>query len=197
MNFGEIKHPVPRKSPAPPSKPDPERLPEPQLQQISLKDQKHRWLGLWSGFAIAVALAIVGGSLFFYMHYTSGPLPASITKNASFALYYPSPIPTGYAYKKNSAKLENDILFFTLQSDSNNTITISEQTIPPDPPDLTHLTGFTDFQTLAGNTAVGTNLGQPIAIILSNTTLITITGARTVPGDIVSETAKAMTSLTQ
>ena len=196
MYFGERNHPMSRRPTTAPSRPGPERLPEPQSQQISLENQRHRRLGLWSGFALAVVLAITGSFLFFYMHYNNSPLPASITKNASFPVYYPSPLPTGYTYKKNSAKLESGIVFFALQN-AGDTVTISEQAVPPNPPDLTHLTGFTDFQTIAGDTAVGTSLGKPIAITLSNTTLITITGARTVPSDVIAAMAKTMTSLPQ
>jgi hypothetical protein len=128
------------------------------------------------------------------IHRDKPPLPNSIVSATSFALYYPSPVPSGYTYKNHSAKVESGIVFYELQSGSR-TITISEQAAPSNPPSLTHLTGFTNFQTPAGDTAIGTSLGKPIAITLSNTTLVTVTGAPTVPSDVITSIAKTMSSL--
>jgi len=195
MYFNEVRHPIPRKSPAPPNRPVPEeRAPEPQPRQSSRKDQR-RWRSvLWSGIAITVVLAIIGGSLFFYIHHDSDPLPASITKNASFALYYPSPVPTGYAYKKGSAKINDGVVFFTLNS-ADYDITVSEQQAPFNPPQLSNLPGFTTIQTSAGSSVIGVTLQKPIAITLTNTTLITITGTEKTPSDVVATLAKTMNSL--
>jgi len=54
------------------------------------------------------------------------------------------------------------------------------------------------LKTLAGNAAIGTtSTKQPLAIIVSNTTLITITGNRGLPSDVVATLAQNMDSLPQ
>lgn len=156
--------------------------------------QKSWRVALWIGVAAAVVIFIAG--VFIFMHRNTDPLPAALEKNAGFPLYYPSPVPAGYSYRKGSGKLNGNIVFYEMQS-GNDVLSVSEQPTPPNPPDLAHLAGFTSLQTPAGNTAIGMTLGQPIAIILSNTTLITITGHKNVPSDVVSNFAKSMISLPQ
>lgn len=121
--------------------------------------------------------------------------PATVVKQAGFPLYYPSPLPLGYGYQEGSAEVSNGLVTYRIK-DGNNLVTISEQVRPPNPPVLTRLAGFTSLSTDAGNAAVGTaNTKQPLAIIVSNTTLITITGQANVPSDIVAKVAQAMSSL--
>lgn len=143
---------------------------------------------------LVVVIAIAGGIAHF-VHSNAGPLPASVVKSVSFPLYYPASLPDGYSYQQNSAKIENGFVFYSLQNGDKN-ISVSEQKAPSDPPDLTHLMGFTSLNTLAGNAVTGTNFaGQPSAIIISNTTMITITGQQGLPSDIVSQIAQNMRSL--
>jgi hypothetical protein len=144
---------------------------------------------------LVLAILACAGTIILLLENTS-PLPGSVTKHALFPLYYPSPVPDGYSYMRGSATIENGILFYALGTNNkSNDIRISEQAVPAAPPDLNHIAGFTTMQTLAGNTAIGTSLNKPMAIILSNTTLITITGSKSTPSDIVSEVARAMASL--
>jgi hypothetical protein len=196
MYFGDMKQPASRKPSAQPGTaatgPEPAPLPR---QPVGLSGGKRRRLVLWSGCVAVTALVITGGMLL-YLHLRAGPLPASITKNAAFALYYPSPVPAGYGYQKGSANIENGYAVYKLQ-DGSSTITVSEQAAPANPPDLTKLAGFTSLKTIAGNAAVGTSARQPIVIIASNTTLISITGQQDMPQDIVAEVAQNMRSLSQ
>ena len=150
---------------------------------------------LWAG-GVAIIILLIGAGLFFRMNADRYPLPSAVVKNASFPLYYPSPMPKTYAYQKGSGKLQNSVVFYELAS-GGNVVNVSEQAVPPHPPDITHLTGFKNLTTFAGNAAIGTSDNQPVAIILSDTTLITISGHRNVPNDVVSNFAKSMSSLSQ
>lgn len=116
---------------------------------------------------------------------STAALPSTITNRAAFSLYYPSPMPAGYTYRKDSANFENDIVFYILQN-NNQTVFVSEQAIPTAPPDINNLLGFKSLTTPAGNAAVGLVGGRPTAILLSNTTLITITGSGNTPKDTIA-----------
>jgi hypothetical protein len=196
MYFGDIKQPAVRKQTTRPdtafAEPKPTPLPR---RSVGLNGRKRRLLVLWSGCAAVAVLTIAGGVLF-YLHRNAGPLPASITKNARFALYYPTSAPTGYSYQKGSANIQNGYVVYKLQDDSSS-ITVSEQAAPATPPNLGQLAGFTSLKTIAGNAAVGTSNKRPIVIIASNTTLILITGQQGMPQDVVAEVAQNMRSLSQ
>lgn len=145
--------------------------------------------------AVIIILLISISAVLLLDQRDKSPISTAVMKNAGFPLYYPSPLPLGYSYQKGSVKLESGILFYTLQDNGGNNITVSEQATPANPPDLSHLIGFTTLQTLAGNTVIGSSLGRPTAIILSNTTLTTITGTKNTPSDVITLTARAMSSL--
>lgn len=146
-----------------------------------------------TGIATVVTLIVVSGILILVTK-PSDTLPAAVTKHTSFPLYYPTPLPLGYTYQKGSARVENGIVFFTLQSNTT-TISVTEQAAPTNPPNLTMLAGFTSLKTIAGDAVINSSGKQPAAIIMSNTTLISITGQRNMPSDIVAQTAQNMRSL--
>ena len=118
-------------------------------------------------------------------------LPREITDRATFPVYYPKPLPHGYQYIKGSAQLENRLLSYKLENGPH-IITITEQATPSNPPDLAHLPGFKSLDVPSAYAAIGKNMGQPVAIVLNPTTLITINSAGGVPPSAVSDCAKAL-----
>ena len=143
---------------------------------------------------LVVSLGLAGGGLYYYHQRSDWPIPKTVRSQIQFPIYYPSPMPNGYNYQKGFAKVQNGILFYKITS-GNRIIVISEQAIPNAPPDLNNLIGFKKLVTLAGTAAVGSNNGQPIAIVLSNTTLIDINGSKNVPNDVVGNLAESMKAL--
>ncbi len=143
---------------------------------------------------LVTSLGLAGGGLYYYRWRSDWPIPKVVRSQIQFPIYYPSSMPKGYSYQKGFAKIQNGILFYKITS-GNRTIVIGEQAIPVAPPDLSSLIGFKKIVTLAGNAAVGSNNGQPIAIVLSNTTLININGSKNVPNDVVGNLAKSMSTL--
>lgn len=124
------------------------------------------------------------------------PLPKAIVRDSTFPVYYPNPLPDGISYQQDSAKRDHGVLTYNLHTGSQ-TIHIFEQTAPSSAPDLDHLPGFSHLQIPAGKAAIGQTLNRPVAIILSNTTIINISGDTKVPSDVVTSVAKAMRSLPQ
>ena len=147
-------------------------------------------------FTMLIGVLLVGLVTVILLHTDGIPLPSNVTKSVNFALYYPAQLQDGYSYEKNSARIENSIVFYTLENGSSS-VTIGEQVAPPNPPQLDKLPGFTTIQALAGSAVVGSTLEKPIAIISTNTSLITITGTKNTPSDVINEIAKSMTSLPQ
>jgi len=158
-------------------------------------NKRHRRIWPLLCLLLVLALALFGTWLYI-KNKDKGPLPKSVEQSVSFPIYYPSPVPAGYIYKKGSASFQKGILFYTLSSGSQDSL-VSEQAIPQNPPDLNSLTGFKKFQTIAGDAVIGTNLGKPVVIILSNTTLISITGSQNTPKDALTRLAASMSSLPQ
>lgn len=137
-------------------------------------------------------LLVIAGISFLFINKKTDPIPGTVRSSINFPLYYPLDGPQGYQYKKGSAKVENDILFYSLQN-SDKIVTITEQAISGKLPDLTQLPGFKSLETPAGSAVSGTNAGnRPAAIILNSTTLITINGAADVAASSVNALAQSM-----
>lgn len=150
------------------------------------------WMYAGLGVAIIVAAIVVTVAVTSY-----NPIPSSIRNQVSYALYYPSQLYPGYRLQSGSVRLDHGIVFFTLTGGVGPVI-VSEQAVPSSPPNLSLLAGFTSLPTVAGKAVTGTNsTNQPMSIILSNTTLIIITGHVKVPSDVISTLAQNMRSLPQ
>lgn len=157
----------------------------------SKRDKNHKLKLLVLGSSILLLLATTS-SFFLFINKKADPIPGNIRNSLNFPLYYPLATPQGYQYKKDSAKVENDILFYSLQS-SDKIVTVTEQAISGRIPDLTQLPGFKSLETSVGSAVSGTNAGnRPAAIILSNTTLITINGTTSVAASSVNALAQSM-----
>jgi hypothetical protein len=106
----------------------------------------------------------------------------------------PSSLPESYKYNKKAIRQESGIVFYSFVNDKH-TVSVSQQTLPNNPPALNTLGGFSKLEVSAGNAAVGVNGTSPTAIILTNSTIITINGSRDTPQDVVATIAKNMASL--
>jgi hypothetical protein len=149
---------------------------------------------------IAVLVILLSVGLFVWKHKISSasPIPKNIVKSVNFSIFYPSPLPDKYSLKKDSIKIQTQILFFTLQN-GDNKISVSEQSAPPNPPDLQLLTqaGFSKINTTLGQAVQGTNGSRAVAILLTNTTLINVSGSSSTPSDAVTSVITRLHSLSK
>jgi hypothetical protein len=53
-------------------------------------------------------------------------------------------------------------------------VTVNEQPLPETKPDLNLLAGYTQFDSPAGKAAIGMDLGEPAAVVVTPTTVITM-----------------------
>jgi hypothetical protein len=160
---------------------------------------------------VVILLVVIVGLL--VKNSNSSPIPKSIRKTVNFPLYYPSKLPNGYTYEKSSAKSDAGIVFYSLKS-GDKKILVSEQTAPAHPPDLNALTkpqtvpagpsGFSPpaislFQKIdnsTGQAIQGTSIaGNPVAIILTDTTLINLSGSATLPSNVITEVVQSLSVL--
>jgi hypothetical protein len=145
--------------------------------------------------SVTSSLLVVGIYGSFLLFHVSGLIvPRSISNKLGFPLYYPKTIPPGYQYASKAYSVTNQVLILNLKKSSEDTIYIAEQSVPSNLPNFTSFSGFQALTTNAGKAAIGTNNGQAVAIIESNTTLITISGSKIVPSDVITELAKSMSS---
>jgi hypothetical protein len=144
-----------------------------------------------------VIVLLTGAFLTFkYYQDKNSPFPRKIRQNVSFTLYYPQVIPAGYKYQTGSTHIENGVVFLRLKA-GEKAISVSEQAVPTAPPDLNSLTslGFKKVETLAGSIVLGNNGGIPTAVILNQSSLITVTGTKGVPLDRVGKIAQSLQSV--
>lgn len=86
------------------------------------------------------------------------------------------------------------MVFYALVNDKR-TVSVSQQALPPNPPNLAALSGFSKLDVSAGKAAIGSNGAGPTALILTTTSIITINSTAGTPQDVVANIAKDMASL--
>jgi hypothetical protein len=138
----------------------------------------HRRYGgklLIGGGAAAIAIGLFAGGYLLKSSNTANTIPPSIVKQANFDVYFPSPMPPGYTYMKDTATFAIGDVFYKF-SNGTKRVTVKEQPINGNKPDLNLLVGYTQFDLPFGRAAVGTSIGQPAAVVVTNTTVISLNG---------------------
>jgi hypothetical protein len=100
-------------------------------------------------------------------------IPDSITRQVNFTLYFPSPMPGGYTYMKDTATFQIGQVFYKF-ADGKKRVTVKEEPLPNPKPDLNLYSGFDHFDTTVGKAVVGKNVGQSTAVVVTPTTVITM-----------------------
>jgi hypothetical protein len=156
------------------------------------KPKRRRWVTL-SVALIVLAAAGAAGAVY-VSHSRTQSLPSNVVKSAQFPLYFPAPLPDGSTFKDGSARQEAGIIFYSIET-SRGAVSVSEQPIPDRPPSLSSLIGFKKFDTPYGTAVTGKNGNAPVALISTDTTLITLTGTNAAATDTVISLARAMMPL--
>jgi hypothetical protein len=131
-------------------------------------------LSIAAGGLIA-AVAIFGAG---YLLKGTGPqdtIPSSITRQVNYSLYFPSPMPPGYTYMKQTATFEIGDVFYKF-SNGTKRVTVKEEPLNGNKPDLSLLAGYARFDLPFGQAAIGTSIGQPAAVVVTNSTVISLNG---------------------
>lgn len=150
-------------------------------------------------FIIVSMLLLGGGVLVFYKaSQHRSVFPDNIVHNSGFAVYYPTTLPAGYSLDTKSVRSENGIIFYRLTKGANS-LTMSEQAAPANPPDFDALkklnSSFKQLDLDGGKALLGIDHGLPVAIVATNTTMINISASKDVPLDLVNTTARKMSPL--
>jgi hypothetical protein len=159
---------------------------------------------------LAIVVVLAAAVIFVFGGKSSDPIPKSVHRAVNFPLYYPAKLPEGYKYQKDSAKVQDSIAFFTISKDIKR-IQVSEQAAPHKPPDLDALTkvhsipagpsgfsppGVAAFEKIdnpSGQAIQGKSLaGNPVAIVLTDNTLINLSGTPSLPGNVLTQVIKSL-----
>jgi hypothetical protein len=129
---------------------------------------------------IAAGIFVAGYSL--KSSSDSGTVPSSVTNQAKFNVYFPSPMPSGYSYMKDTATFQIGEVFYKF-GDGKKRITVKEEPAGQTKPDLKLLSGYTQFSSPSGPAAIGSSFGQPIAVVVTPNTVITMNSSGSVSAD--------------
>lgn len=131
-----------------------------------------RYLSLAAGALLAIA-AIFGAGYLLRGSNDSKGIPANITRQVNYDLYFPSPMPSGYTYMKDTATFQIGQVYYKF-ANGKKRVTVTEQPMPSNKPDLSLMSGLTQFKSPVGTAAVGTELGESTAVVLTPTTVVTM-----------------------
>jgi hypothetical protein len=118
-------------------------------------------------------------------------LPQEITSSVYYQIYEPSHMPKGYTFKSDSVTSHNGLIFYKFVN-GKKVITVTQQATPKSNIDLSKLEGYTSLQVPAGKAASGQSVGNPSAIIITDSTLINITSSKGVTKQEVTSVAQRM-----
>lgn len=130
---------------------------------------KKLWIIIGLALVVVVVLAV-------FLSRPAKPkviLPADLAKQASFSLYYPSPLPAGYVYDGNVSTFLNGQAYYEISKGTKH-IVVREQASSAKSLDLSSLSKPVQVKTALGQAAVGVNTGETAALVLAGATLITI-----------------------
>jgi hypothetical protein len=150
-------------------------------------------------FSVVLLIALASGVVYLHARRTSAkPLPAAIVGAANFPLYFPLDVPEGYALDRQSIKQGNSLVYFIIKS-STTSITFTEQAIPTIQPDFEGIlkkdNNYKKIDAHAGDAILGLNGEIPVAILKTNTTLISGSASRGTPSDVLSRLTQSMSSI--
>jgi hypothetical protein len=147
--------------------------------------------------SIVLLAAIIGAKLFIG-HSDAPPLPQQIITQASFPLYYPASLPTGYALKVDSVVGDSNAIYYTLADiTGKNDITVTLQATPASF-DAAKIVGSNPIPTSI--TPVGTlyNLsigGKSKYMLSTGKTLLFITSPKTIDGKTLNTLANSLAEI--
>ena len=173
--------PAYHQAPAPQPHHNPVAYPPPQHQPIVHHQPQthHKTSRRFSKkLSVVVAVIIAAAAVFGagYMLKGSSPqtgIPSSITRQVNYSLYFPSPMPPGYIYMKDTATFQIGQVFYKF-ADGNKRVTVKEEPMPQTKPNLSLLIGYTQFSTPNGRAAIGSSFGQAVAVVVTPSTVITM-----------------------
>ena len=147
---------------------------------------------------LVVALAVGASTLAWWrLRPNDHQIPQAISSGVSFPLYYPQNLPAGYVADKTSFRIDGGIVFFTV-TNADSSLYITEQLLPKNKPDLKYLEntlGFKRIDSKAGSAVLGMNGDQPTAIVITNTSLVTIHATKNTPDDVLVDFVNNLHSL--
>jgi len=103
-------------------------------------------------------------------------LPPKIAKQVKYNLYFPSPMPPGYVYMKDSATFQIGQVFYKF-SNGKKRVTVREEPLTDTRPNLSLFAGFSKINSPIGEGVLGMVYGEPQAVIVTDTTVITMNAA--------------------
>jgi hypothetical protein len=158
--------------------------PQPQAQPkaAASKVKKSPVLKIITGLVILVTGASLGYFGYSLKSSASGnSIPPKIVQQAGFTVYFPSPMPNGYTYMKDTATFQIGQVFYKFANGTKR-VTVNEQPLPASPPKL-DLPGYQQFDASIGKATVGTNFGVSSGEVIAGKTLISLNSSGGVTQD--------------
>ncbi len=155
---------------------------------------RYKLLTAFACLAAAGLLVVAGYSL--KSSDDSKTLPTKITSQADYTVYFPSPMPAGYTYMKDTATFQIGQVFYKFNN-GRKRVTVKEEPTPNPKPDLSLLAGCRQFDAPIGKAAVGSTYGQPSAVVVTHSTVITLNGIGGVTGDELMTAIKNLKNIGQ
>lgn len=137
------------------------------------------------GFGLLVLLIVAAMGWYFARSDFHSPIADEKLAAVDFPVYYPWPLPDGYRYKNASESIHAGSFFYQLEKGSSH-IVISQQARPKENIMVDSIVGLSPISTSLGTAYVGQSGASPVAILTTDSTLVTISGDPQIASNVVN-----------
>lgn len=142
-----------------------------------------------------VAIIATGGIIIYRRSNPSNPLPAAITSQVTFPLYYPAKLPPGFVFDQGSASATPQVVTFSVSHHDGKKLIVSQQPVPPDFDFenfyLNSLFGAKEVITPLGKAVIGQIKDATFASIVTDRTWVIINAPAGLPADQMEQLIKS------
>jgi len=141
------------------------------------------WFSI-GGVAVVIAIGTV---LLFSKTSPNPPLPVTLLARIQYKVYFPDPLPSGYSLDNRSVSYQNGVLFYALKNaETSNNINVSQQQKPQQNLMLSSIVGLNPFKVSLGTAYVGAQSNTQVGILVTDTTLVNVSGVSDTPASAIS-----------
>lgn len=158
--------------------------------QTTRRKQRRKHVFLSVMIVILITATAVG--LWMYHKQSSSFAHQLKSLNAGYTLYAPSSSnAAGYTVDRGSLRNNSGFVTYTLRN-GQRSITVTQQASPSNPPDLSTFKGFEHLSLPSvGDAVVGQIEGRTISVVLTDNTVINLTGSTGVSKQVISATVSS------
>jgi hypothetical protein len=154
-----------------------------------LHTRKSKWI-IGTLVVLLIGAGIAAFLIYRHRAIIASPIPAAISKQVTFDLFYPNPLPAGFTFDPRSLSYDGSAMVSYILQSGDKRISIIEQPLPNNNLHLESAVGLNAIDSPSGKAYVGKDKAIPVGIVTTPKTLVNISGTLDVSDNTISSTVQ-------